>query len=529
MDKVAPGVRLLSVCQVAPVPVPVPALALVENTSNVKVKLSFLDAPWVATPPLQQIFLYERGDGDESGAAVVERLKESLAASFAFYLPLAGKLTYMEETGDMVVDCSQPEVAFFEAEAEAAGGCPEDMVSLVPQHDARVLPAPVLTVQATLFSGGLALGVSFHHAVVDGRGFLLFMDAWSSISRGRGGSPDVTRSLTPGPACYGREVIAHPCSDELAHEVLNKVAPNLPLVIKSIQIPIHQAILFQCLSSIEDVIDGSIWLYDFIYATNKRIWNWDLAPQANATEDYFSHRSQLERRVFVLVADNIRTLKRRIGGLASPSSAEVVAKPKPVSTFVALSALSWTAFVNAKGLAAGEDAYLLFQVDVRARLRPPVGAGYFGNCVRGCIASADAGELLGEAGLLHASRAIQAAVREVLSDPLAGIGGTWVERAMELPVARRVYVAGSPLFRVYQTADFGFGMPSKVVHVSVAGFPETPAGHASTMKQSGRMVLVAGKRDGEVHLSVSLDPVRMVAFRDHIDACVANSKPRSKF
>lgn len=32
------------------------------------------------------------------------------------------------------------------------------------------------------------------------------------------------------PPNYSREAIAHPSSDELVHEVLSKVAPNLPLV-----------------------------------------------------------------------------------------------------------------------------------------------------------------------------------------------------------------------------------------------------------------------------------------------------------
>jgi hypothetical protein len=48
-----------------------------------------------------------------------------------------------------------------------------------------------------------------------------------------------------------------------------------------------------------------------------------------------------------------------------------------LSSFVALSALCWTAFVQSKGFAAG------FPADLRTRLNPPVGEGYLGNCVRG--------------------------------------------------------------------------------------------------------------------------------------------------
>ncbi|KAJ1257177.1 hypothetical protein BS78_K196900 [Paspalum vaginatum] len=455
------GVRRLSVSRVAPAPALAP--------ENAKVKLSFLDVPWIATRPVQQAFLYEKaGGGDEEEfAAVVKRLRESLAAALALYLPLAGKLAYVEETRDVVVDCSDPRVAFFEAEAVAAGEM--EVVSLVPELDARVLPAPVMTVQATrlIAGGGMALGVSALHAVVDGRGFVLFLDAWFSISRG-GGSPVALPTMPD----YARDAVSrvHPRGDELARHVLSKVAPNLPVAM---------------------ITEGS---------SSKK-------------------SSRLWRQTIVLGADDIRRLKRRIDALASSSTNSKAAAAKPVSTFVALSALIWTAFVHAKGLAAGDDTHLLFQVDLRERLRPPVAAGYFGNCVRGCVASADAGELLGEAaGLLPGARAIVAALREVTAaaGPVAGIGA-WVERVMGLPAARIVSVGGSPLFRLYQTPDFGLGMPDTVVPVYMPGSPETP-GHGDDDDRVGsRVVLSGGRRDGDVHLSVSLRPVVLMdAFKKHI-------------
>ncbi|KAJ1255111.1 hypothetical protein BS78_K289700 [Paspalum vaginatum] len=457
----APGVRMLSVSRVTPAPAP---------AANEKaVKLSFLDAPWVATPPVQEVMFYEKAGGGEEFAAVVKRLKESLAAALALYLPLAGEMAYVEETRDMVVDCSRPGVPFFEAEAIAGCGGAVDIASLLPEHDGRALPTPVLAVQATRLNGaGLVLGVSVLHAVADGRAFFLFMDAWSSISRG--GSPPVPKPLAP--LVYAREAIAHPYGDKLARHVLSKVAAapaNLPL-------PIQQA---------SNVKPG-----------------------------------RLGRETFVLGADDIWALKRRIDGLAPSAN-----NTKPVSAFVALSALSWTAFVRAKGLAAGEDTHLLFQVDLRARLRPAVSAGYIGNCVRGCVASADAGELVGEEGLLRAARAIQAAVGEVVAAPMAGIG-TWIQRVMALPAARVANVGGSPMFRMHQLADFGFGMPDMVVPVYMPGSPETTPGRVDDMttEHGGRIVLSAGNQDGEVHVSVSLCPELIDAFKNHINSTTIRSR-----
>ena len=135
--------------------------------------------------------------------------------------------------------------------------------------------------------------------------------------------------------------------------------------------------------------------------------------QASTVADYdFSQRFRLARRTFYLSGDDIRALKRRIDALAAAEDKDdaVVAdgsnnsnsttttthsrNKKPVSTFVALAALGWTSFVRSKGLVAGDDTYLVFLADLRARLDPPVGDGYLGNCIKGVLATADAGDLL---------------------------------------------------------------------------------------------------------------------------------------
>jgi len=236
------AVRVLAVSRVAP-------SVLGDRQRGERVKLSFLDSPWVVLPPIQRMFLYQLGEddvggGDDGFPAVVERLKRALADTLAHYLPLAGTLAYAMDTGDAFVDCTNPGVAFVEAEADMdvrrlAGDEAHDIVaflSLVPELDVRVFPAPVLSVQATRLGAGLAVGLSVHHAVADGRAVWRFMEAWSSASRD--GSP-VTKVL--GPPHYSRDVIPHPNGDELARELLKTVAPNLPVVI--ILTPIYIFIL----------------------------------------------------------------------------------------------------------------------------------------------------------------------------------------------------------------------------------------------------------------------------------------------
>jgi hypothetical protein len=85
-----------------------------------------------------------------------------------------------------------------------------------------------MSVQVTrLGAGGLAIGLSMHHAIADGRAMWRFMEAWASASRE--GSP-VTKAL--GPPIYCRDAVHHPRADEVARERLKIIAPNLPVVSK---------------------------------------------------------------------------------------------------------------------------------------------------------------------------------------------------------------------------------------------------------------------------------------------------------
>lgn len=464
--------RVLAVSRVKPSAEPSPAAA---GDARVKMKLSFFDVPWVEFPPIQRVFLYELPGGDDEFPAAVRRLKASLAATLAAYLPLAGKLAHVAGTGDVVVDCAaadDPGVAFVEAEADAAM-CARRLArdeehdvpafrALVPELDTQVLPAPVLAVQATRLPGGLALGISIHHAVADGQALWRFLSAWATAARD--GSPVAAPH-------YCRDVVRVPGADELTRQMLKMIAPNLPVVVRD-----------------------------------------------------FCQRFKLVRRTFYLSGDAIQALKRRIDALAAAEHAENAAAAadgttttpvrtttKPVSTFVAPSALGWTAFARSKGLGADDDTCLVFLADLRARLDPPVpdGDGYLGNCIKACPAAADAGELRGDRGLLRACRALKAAVAaEVEAAPLAG-SDRWMERLMRLPFQRMANVVGSPRLRFYEAADFGFGRPARVELVS--------------MNNDGEVVLFAGRQDGEVQLSVSLDPARMVEFKAHVLAATSTS------
>ncbi|KAF7045668.1 hypothetical protein CFC21_054751 [Triticum aestivum] len=429
-------------------------------------KLSFLDSFHVATGPIQRLFFYD-GPGLPPFPSIVGSLRSSLATTLPVFIPLAGKLAFRPASGDVVVDCSPSAISssgvkFVEAEFLAGADAlrrlagddehdTEAFARLVPElDDAGKLPAPVLAVQVTRpagnSSGVVAVGVSLHHAVADGKSFWQFMTWWSAASRGDllAAAPD---DLVP--PSFDRTAIRHPSEEELTVWILRLRAPMLPT----------------------------------------------LGRRSAGT-------ACRRTRTFLLVADEIQSLKRRISQHL----------PKPASAYVAISSLSWTCIIEAKAsshmIHNDDDVFLIVHADCRGRLRgPPIQVGFFGNCVKSCYARARAADLmpthrLGEHvdGLAHAAAAIQEAIRDGLEatgeNPFSNFGEV-LKYHMALPPGRASTVGSSHRFMAYQT-DFGWGPPIRVELASIFG--------------SSDMVALLGARDGSVQVSVTLDGACMDAF-----------------
>lgn len=203
---------------------------------NAAVKLTVFDMVWIGLPPIQRLFLFPQTLALPSFPALVDALKSSLSATLLRFHPLAGELAFVPATGLVEIDCSAPlpGVAFVEAEAAAdldlarlVADPAHDAAafrSLVPELDARELPAPALAVQATAFpGGGAALGLSAHHAAVDGRALWLFVDAWAATCRGAAAPP-------PPPKHDRAALFSHSFADEIARQLLRSLAPDLPIV-----------------------------------------------------------------------------------------------------------------------------------------------------------------------------------------------------------------------------------------------------------------------------------------------------------
>ncbi|KAF0890830.1 hypothetical protein E2562_004311 [Oryza meyeriana var. granulata] len=399
---------------------------------------------------MQHVLFYEVA-GLPPFDSVVRSLQSSLNATLESFAPLAGKLAYLEDTGDVAIACSASDgVKFVTAESDAdarrlAGDELHDLQTfeqLVPELDMSKLPTSVLAVQATRLKGGLAVGVKVHHGIADGKSFWIFVEAWAAACRGE------TPAATP---CFDRSVIKWPGGEEIARSVLRTYAPNLPVV-----------------------------------------------PELGLLTE---ERKRLTRRTFTVDAQQLEHLKHRITRDGEAQSAPL---HRPPSSFVAVIAMAWTFLARCKTSAADDgDVFLFFLADVRERLDPPIDAGYFGTCLTGCLVRLPARDVHSDSALAAAASSIQEEILKLAEDPRAGWEFMSLMKKTGIDMDRTMNVSGSPVFRPYDVADFGWGKPRRTEPIR--------------MNHDGQVALVRDKDGRGVQVSVSLhQPAHMVAFKSEL-------------
>uniref|UniRef100_A0A0E0NEZ5 Uncharacterized protein n=1 Tax=Oryza rufipogon TaxID=4529 RepID=A0A0E0NEZ5_ORYRU len=160
------------------------------------VPLTFLDAMWLPTPPVDRVFLYRLGAADDDVDAVLSRLADSLSRVLHVFYPLAGRLRLTPGKTNRYELFYQPgdAVAFTVAEHDDGVGV-DELAADDPREVAKIAPlAPelpdggaVLAVQATVLPParrGLALGVTVHHAACDGSSSTHFLHTWAAACAG---------------------------------------------------------------------------------------------------------------------------------------------------------------------------------------------------------------------------------------------------------------------------------------------------------------------------------------------------------
>ncbi|XP_068335045.1 phenolic glucoside malonyltransferase 2-like [Pyrus communis] len=139
-----------------------------------------------------------------------------------------------------------------------------------------------------------------------------------------------------------------------------------------------------------------------------------------------------------------------------------------LSTFSLTCAYTWVCLVKAKEIKE-KKVLLVFNVDCRSRLDPPLPATYFGNCIAPHGVIAETGDLMGEDGLFVALTAVSTLIKRLYTDSVLNGMETWIPVMFDAQTSTDgiFSVAGSHRFELYDAADFGWGRPMTIELVSI--------------------------------------------------------------
>ncbi|KAF7813168.1 phenolic glucoside malonyltransferase 1-like [Senna tora] len=393
--------------------------------------LTFSDLIWLRFPPVERVFFYEFPHPPSSFFdSLLPKLKHSLSLTLHAFLPLASTLTWPSHSPVPVIAYLPGDdgVSFTVAESDSdfnllSGFNFSDAAEtrlLVPHLTVSEDRASVMALQVTLFpNSGFSIGITTHHAAMDGKSSTSFMNSWAYICFHLKDSSDSSVSLPEHLVpFYDRSVIKDPC----------RIAERF----------------------------AKIWM-DIGGPNNK-----SLAIQKMGKGN---PHSKLIRGTFELTPSSISKLKR----LAESKKSAVTQKGVRVSSFIVACAYVLECLVKAEETEENRVLFI-FIADLRSRLDPPIPPTYFGNCIGGVMFVCETKRLMEEDGFVCGVEGISEGLKrmEEEEDAVSGTGRliSDVVNIMRDKDVRMFSVAGSHRFDVYGN-DFGWGSPKKVEIVSI--------------------------------------------------------------
>ncbi|KAI3411699.1 uncharacterized protein J3R85_017658 [Psidium guajava] len=282
---------------------------------------------------------------------VAEALRAALAKILVHYEFLSGRLKVDTRTGRLEIECNSEGVGFAVASSERRLDDVGDLVYPNPAFERLVtksmdtLPPdnqPLCIVQVTSFAcGGFAMGISTNHATFDGLSFKMFLQNLAALAA-------------------DKPLVVDPCNDRrlLAARSPPRVSFPHPELLKL------------------DVPKGQDSSRPHVFT--------------DAPED-------LDFKIFKLSPKDIARLKERAAKDAGcPGSSYPKAR---VTGFNVVTAHIWRCKALSScvdtddGSSKSRASTLLYAVDIRPRLEPPLPRGYAGNAVLTAYATATHGEL----------------------------------------------------------------------------------------------------------------------------------------
>lgn len=427
-----------------------------EPTEECSLFLSNIDQ--VVAYVVDTVYFYTPQGEDKSVASadVVGELKEALGKVLVPYHFMAGRLKLNLEKGRLEIDCNRAGALFAAANCDLNLSDLGDVTYPNPVFRNLVLQGvharkfganpPLLMMQVTRFKcGGVVLGMSMNHAMFDGVGAMEFMMNFSSIARGDG-------------------LIAYPLPDRTCFK-----ARDIPEIK-------YEHLEGLKLSDIPQEMRNSFTTAD---VANSEISNISLPP------DY-------SYKVFPFSGEMVEKLKKK---------AMEDGTLKKCSSFDAIAALVWQARTRAVDMPPDVPSKMLFAVDIRSKMDPPLPKGYAGNGVFSSYCIEPAGAVK-ERPLSFCVEKVQEGVARVTND--------YVRSSMDFSETYKAIPALpggiflSAWWKIpFQLVDFGFGKP-------------VYAGPIVNAMVEFVLLLSNGKHDGGLNIYIALQNHQLDKFEQFI-------------
>ncbi|CAH8370051.1 unnamed protein product [Eruca vesicaria subsp. sativa] len=452
-------IQIVEVSRVAPAP---------NSTNSLAIPLTFFDIPWLVFNPVKRVFFYKlttESTREHFNTFILPNLKLSLSHVLGYYLPLTGRVTWAQNEPKPTIVVSQNDaVTLTIAETDSDfsllssyGQRPaSELHTLLPELPVSDDSATALSLQITLFpdQGGFSIGVSAHHAVLDGKTSTMFVKAWAHLCKQHQEEKSDLLSLPK---------TLTPFLDRSLFKDQTGLDEEMVKIVRTLKQ--DQTESTRSLSPIPAWESGD----DVVFAT------------------------------LVLSRSDVSRLRERV--VKSPSQSQL-----HLSTFVVSYAYVWTCLVKARG--GGDDdtertVSFLFVADFRERLDPPLPATYFGNCMfpAGSYDVKTAEDFAGEEGFVTAVEILSGLVRGLSSREIETVAGEIKTSFDCLDVTSQFgTLAGSTRLGVYES-DFGWGRPVKVDVVSIEG---DRISMAERRDESGGIELGVCMKKAELDMVLSL-------------------------
>ncbi|KAB5516481.1 hypothetical protein DKX38_027129 [Salix brachista] len=420
------SVKILEICKVTR------AFDSVDASTEFSLPLTYFDISWLKFPPAESLHFFKLNESSSRPSLfhseILPALKHSLSQTLGHFVPLAGHLTWPDNSSKPVIvyalnDALSLTVAESNANfdrfigneiREAAESLP-----YIPELHVTNTIASLLALQITFFPcKGFSIGIAIHHAVLDGRSVSMFLNAWAYLCKHNQNekSPLLLPELRPS---------------------FDRTGVQDPFGLESVYLNQWEA----------TIIPGS--------ELNSR--SLKLMPNLGVS-------SNLLRATFRLSREAINELKESV--LRYHQAGSSPKKKLHLSTYVLTCAYVSVCLVKARGGDSARKVYHVCSVDCRGRVEPPLPPNYFGNCVAVHHIVAEAKAFMEENGV--------AIIAEKLSDLINGLENGLFQGAKErLAMLRglgqevqKFGVAGSTRLGFYGL-DFGWGNVEKVEITSI--------------------------------------------------------------